>query len=71
MSPDGLPYLLRAATARLFGVSSEDARRGRWWEIDLLLVVFLGVFILGAMAWDQLGSNTEPAKQQIQPTVNR
>ena len=55
----------------MFGVSSEDARRGKWWEIDLLLVALLGVFIVGAMAWDQLGSSTEPAKQQVQPTDNR
>lgn len=71
MSPDGVLYLLRAATARLFGVSSEDARRGKWWEIDLLLVALLGVFIVGAMAWDQLGSNTEPAKQEVEPTDNQ
>jgi hypothetical protein len=50
----GLLYKVRTFVAGLFGISSEAARTGRWWEVDLLLVVLLGAFWLGIAAWIKL-----------------
>lgn len=47
-------YRIRFALAALFGISSEEARNGDWWEIDLVLVALAGAFMLGAVAWTQL-----------------
>lgn len=47
-------YQVRSAFALLLGISSENARNGDWWEIDLVLVVLAGAFVLGAIAWTQL-----------------
>jgi hypothetical protein len=47
-------YRLRTALAALLGISSEEARNGDWWEIDLAMVVLAGAFVLGAIAWTQL-----------------
>lgn len=47
-------YRIRFALAALFGISSEEARNGDWWEIDLAMVVLAGAFMLGAIAWTQL-----------------
>jgi hypothetical protein len=68
MSRSGFLYRLRTAITHLFGVSSEDARHGRWWEVDLLLVVLLGAFILGAIAWIQIESDPAPANRQVRQT---
>ncbi len=47
-------YQVRSAFALLLGISSENARNGDWWEIDLMLVVLAGAFVLGAIAWTQI-----------------
>lgn len=43
--------LIRSALAAMMGLSSEAARNGDWWEIDLILVVLLGSAALGLIAW--------------------
>jgi hypothetical protein len=47
-------YRLRYVLAALLGISSEDARNGDWWEMDLVLVTLASAFVLGAIAWTQL-----------------
>jgi hypothetical protein len=45
---------LRSFIAGILGVSAESARNGDWWEVDLIIVTILGVFLLGIMAWSSL-----------------
>ncbi len=54
MKRTGLIFKLRSAVAALFGIAADDARRGLWWEIDLLLVVLIGALALGVAAWSEL-----------------
>lgn len=54
MRRDGPLYHLRSALAGLLGISDEKARNGTWWEMDLIIVVLVGAFALGAFAWVQL-----------------
>lgn len=54
MHRHGFLHRLRSALAALFGISSEEAGNGEWWEIDLALVVVAGAFVLGAIAWTKL-----------------
>jgi hypothetical protein len=54
MRRNGFLYQLRSALSALFGISSEEARSGDWWEIDLAMVVLAGAFVLGTIAWIQL-----------------
>lgn len=40
----------RARIAAVFGLKSEDAVSGKWWEIDLIIVILAGAFALGIAA---------------------
>lgn len=51
--PDPL-HQVRSKIASLFDTSDEQAKRGMWWEIDLLFVILLGAFGLGLAAWVEL-----------------
>ena len=35
------------------GIDTSEALDGRWWEVDLLLVLLLGGLALGLLAWSQ------------------
>jgi hypothetical protein len=54
MRRKSLLYLARSAVASVFGILSDEARAGWWWEIDLAIVILAGSFILGLSAWVQL-----------------
>lgn len=54
MKRKGLIFRMRSAVAALFGVAADDAQRGVWWEVDLLLVLLIGAFALGIAAWSAL-----------------
>lgn len=54
MRKPSLLYHLRSFVAGLLGLSDKQARNGGWWEIDLVLVFFAGVIVLGGLAWVQL-----------------
>ncbi|MEE4211200.1 MAG: hypothetical protein V2I43_18270 [Parvularcula sp.] len=43
--------LIRTWIARRFGLGSEAARNGDWWEIDLVVVILAGAVFLGAAGW--------------------
>lgn len=45
---------LRSLVAGAFGIRDPQAKRGAWWEIDLVLVIMLGSIALGAWAFTQL-----------------
>ena len=45
---------IRERVATLFGVSNDAARKGLWWEVDLLLVILAGAFVTGLVAWNEL-----------------
>jgi hypothetical protein len=45
---------LRSLVADAFGIRDPQAKRGGWWEIDLILVIMLGSIALGAWAFTQL-----------------
>lgn len=47
---------LRSLIARLFGIGSQDAADGSWWEVDFLLVFFIGIGVLGFIAWRSIFS---------------
>jgi hypothetical protein len=53
MRKKGPLYKVRSALAGLLGIGDEQARNGVWWEIDLIIVVLVGAFALGAFAWMQ------------------
>jgi hypothetical protein len=42
---------IRTWIARRLGLSSEAARDGDWWEIDLIVVILAGAVVLGAAGW--------------------
>ena len=50
----GLLFRLRSALAARLGISSDQASNGGWWELDLLLVLLVGIFVLGGFAWAKL-----------------
>jgi hypothetical protein len=43
----GLLHFLRTEIARALGITADEAKRGIWWEIDLILVVLAGSVVLG------------------------
>lgn len=49
-----LIYRLRAHLAAILGMKSEDAITGKWWEVDLIIVILGGAFALGIAAIIQL-----------------
>jgi hypothetical protein len=54
MDRKGLLYRIRSALSSTLGLASEEARRGQWWEIDLIIVTLLGSFMLGLAALAKL-----------------
>lgn len=40
-------YRLRSWLLARFGITSEKARKGVWWEADLLLVIVAGLILWG------------------------
>jgi hypothetical protein len=54
MRRKSLLYLARSAVASIFGLSSEEARAGWWWEIDLVMVILAGSVVHGLSAWLKL-----------------
>lgn len=42
---------IRSWLADLLGIRGESARRGDWWEIDLILVLLFGSVVAGGLAW--------------------
>lgn len=44
-------HRIRGFLADRLGLRSSQARSGEWWEIDMILIVLLGSFILGVSAW--------------------
>jgi hypothetical protein len=50
----GMITWLRSLVAHAFGIRDPQAKRGGWWEIDLVLVIMLGSIVLGAWAFVQL-----------------
>lgn len=54
MHKRGIIYRLRATLAGLLGIRSEAANKGAWWEIDLILIMLIGVFAVGVLAFSQL-----------------
>lgn len=47
-------YRLRSWIAQRFEIQDEAARRGDWWEIDLIVVILLGAIVLGVWAWIEM-----------------
>lgn len=47
-------YRLRSWIAQCFEIQDEAARRGDWWEIDLIVVILLGSIALGVWAWIEM-----------------
>lgn len=43
--------LLRSFIAELLEIRDKDAKSGKWWEIDFIIVLLFGSFIAGAFAW--------------------
>lgn len=50
MRQRGIIYWVRGQIAAILGIESGDAASGKWWEIDLIIVVLLGAFALGVAA---------------------
>lgn len=46
----GIINRFRGHIADIFGIRSDDARTGKWWEIDLIIVIFGGAFAVGIAA---------------------
>lgn len=50
----GIINRLRSHIAHTLGIGSDDAANGKWWEIDLIIVILGGAFALGIVALIQL-----------------
>ena len=51
-----MPWILtrmRQWLLRRLGIDTSEALDGRWWEVDLLLVLLLGGLALGLLAWSE------------------
>ena len=44
---------MRQWLLRRLGIDTSEALDGRWWEVDLLLVLLLGGLALGMLAWSE------------------
>ena len=42
---------LRGHIADVLGIRSHEAATGKWWEIDLILVLLAGALAAGILAW--------------------
>ncbi|MGB3470864.1 MAG: hypothetical protein WBA51_08590 [Erythrobacter sp.] len=51
---DSVLARIRGWLADRLDIKAQDARDGRWWEIDFILVLLLGVIVLGFLAWADL-----------------
>jgi hypothetical protein len=47
-------HQLRSWLADRLQIQDEAARRGEWWEIDFIIVIFLGAIVIGIHAWGQM-----------------
>jgi hypothetical protein len=54
MRRQGIINRLRGHIADTLGIRSDDAAAGKWWEIDLILVILGGAFAVGIAALTQL-----------------
>lgn len=54
MRPRSIIHRLRAHIAETLGIKSQDAAQGKWWEIDLIIVILGGAFAVGIAALLQL-----------------
>lgn len=50
----GIIPRLRALITAVFRLKSKEAVIGKWWEIDLIIVILGGIFALGIAAIIQL-----------------
>ena len=50
----GIIDRLRGHIASTLGIRSDDAAAGKWWEVDLIIVIFGGAIAMGISALFQL-----------------
>lgn len=43
--------MLRQWVMRRFGIRSEEAANGEWWEIDLIIAFLFAIFLAGGLAF--------------------
>ena len=48
---DKMIMRMRKWLLQRLGMGASGAQDGRWWEVDLLLVLLLGCVTLGILAW--------------------
>jgi hypothetical protein len=46
----GIINRLRGHIADTLGIRSDDAAQGKWWEVDLIIVIFGGAIVMGIAA---------------------
>jgi hypothetical protein len=49
-----LLFTIRSFISKRLGINDTAARKGIWWEVDLIIVLYVGSIVLGILAWKEL-----------------